>query len=482
MQKEEFIKSLIEKGALITPDVLSLTEQELAKIVEKLPKELKGVVIDKKFVDSLTSETKSKTEETRFQGDARVKIVKSYEGTLKKREISDFIFYLKARYSQLKRILLERSSLQEATSINKLSSEGCVIGLVYDVRKTASGNYVIRLEDPTGAIDCVISKSNGIVEDAKEIVHDEVIGVKGVKSGASLFVKELCFPDVPIEIKPKHAKEECYAAFISDTHFGLKQFLQEDFERFLRWLNKEECSAEDEEIIDKIRYLFVLGDIVEGVGVYPNQEKDLEVKDIYEQYKLAADYFARVPKHISIIICPGNHDAVRLLEPQPGFDKEFAEPLFKLSNAYLVSNPAMVNIHASKDFPGYNVLLYHGFSFPYYAENVESIRSQGGLLRADLIMKFLLRKRHLSPAHTSNLYVPDPEKDFLVIDKIPDVFASGHIHRLTVTTYRNIFCFNCSCWASQTEDMERRGIVPEPSKVILLNLKTRNVIVKDFAK
>ena len=35
--------------------------------------------------------------------------------------------------------------------------------------------------------------------------------------------------------------------------------------------------ASQEQIIQKINYLFISGDIIEGVGIYPSQEKDLEI-------------------------------------------------------------------------------------------------------------------------------------------------------------------------------------------------------------
>ena len=116
----------------------------------------------------------------------------------------------------------------------------------------------------------------------------------------------------------------------------------------------------------------------------------------------------------------------------------------------------------------------------YYADNIDSIRSKGGQKRADLIMKSLLQKRHLAPTHTSNLYIPDSEEDPLVISTIPDFFITGHIHRVSVTNFRNITMANCSCWTAITEDQEKRGILPQPAKVPVINLKTRDVKIINF--
>jgi hypothetical protein len=97
-------------------------------------------------------------------------------------------------------------------------------------------------------------------------------------------------------------------------------------------------------------------------------------------------------------------------------------------------------------------------------------------------MKYLLQRRHLAPTHKSNLYIPDPKKDPLVIDKIPDFFITGHIHRVSLSNYKNITMVNCSCWTDITEDSEKRGLQPQPAKVPIINLKTREVKIINFAK
>ena len=121
-------------------------------------------------------------------------------------------------------------------------------------------------------------------------------------------------------------------------------------------------------------------------------------------------------------------------------------------------------------------------SLIYYANNIESIRNAGGQKRPDLIMQALLKKRHLAPSHTSNLYVPDTESDPLVIENIPDFFITGHIHRVSVANYKNITLINGSCWTDITEDQEKRGLAPQPAKIPIINLKTREVKIINFFK
>ena len=110
------------------------------------------------------------------------------------------------------------------------------------------------------------------------------------------------------------------------------------------------------------------------------------------------------------------------------------------------------------------------------------IRNQGGYDRADLIMQFLLNKRHLAPTHTSTLYIPDVKQDPLVIEKLPDIFITGHIHKSTIKNYRNITLVCGSCWQAKTPFQEKVGHNPEPARVPVLNLQTRNFKLLKFGK
>ena len=97
-----------------------------------------------------------------------------------------------------------------------------------------------------------------------------------------------------------------------------------------------------------------------------------------------------------------------------------------------------------------------------------------------MIMKHNLKARHLGPTHNSIQYVPDKEEDHLVIDKVPDFYLSGHIHKTTALNYRGVTLIGAGCWTEQTADQEKRGIVPDPAKILVVNLRTREVKVLNF--
>ena len=65
--------------------------------------------------------------------------------------------------------------------------------------------------------------------------------------------------------------------------------------KFIMWLKGEYGTEKQKEVARKVKYLFVVGDVVVGVGIYPGQEGDLEIKDIYQQYEEATKYLRENP-------------------------------------------------------------------------------------------------------------------------------------------------------------------------------------------
>jgi DNA polymerase II small subunit len=486
------ITSFLEKGIFVSPEIAkdAILLEKLAKIDEKL---LGSVTfIDKDFLNSIGVSTSSSEDEAEEQKEEKitnkVNVLFSYNKEPGKVIVNDFVAHFNKRFEALSSILRQRQEMQKVTSISRIKNKTgresvTIMGLVYEKAVTKNKNIILTLEDPSGKVKIIFGdRKKELFEQAKELVLDELIGVEGIIGGNFVIANQLFIPDVPLIKDLKKSPAEEYLALIGDPHFGSKVFLKKEFDDFIEWINQRKGSEEQKEIASKIKYLVIVGDLVEGVGIYPGQEQDLEIKDIKEQYALFAQYLKKIPSSISIIACPGNHDVGRISEPQPPLLHKYAESLRKLPNVILLSNPAFVNVGATNDFSGFDLLLYHGGSLIYYSDHIDSIRQKGGQKRPDLIMKRLLQMRHLAPSHTSNLYTPDPTFDPLVINKIPDFFITGHIHRVSISNYKNITLINCSCWVGITEDQEKRGLQPQPGRVPLVNLHTREVKVINFFK
>ncbi|MBU0470905.1 MAG: DNA-directed DNA polymerase II small subunit [Nanoarchaeota archaeon] len=415
-----------------------------------------------------------------------IEIVTSFKNVPKKYVVKDFTQIFLSRYRFLEGLLRNRKELENTMAINRLLSKKekdnvALIGLVEDISETQKGNLILTLEDPTGKIKVLVTKTNkNLYGFAKELVVDEVVGISGISGDKIIFADAIIWPDIPSNNELKKSDKEEYMIFLSDIHVGSNLFMKEEFEKFLKWLNGELGNEKQREIAKNIKYIAIAGDLVDGIGIYPSQLEELKIKDIILQYQEFNNLIKQIPSNKQIIICPGNHDAVHLAEPQSAFDKSFSPTLFDLPNVTLVTNPAMVNVGKTKTFPGFNVLLYHGSSFDYYVAHVESIRNNGGYHRADLIMKFLLKRRHLAPSFKSTPYFPGHKEDPLLIKKIPDFFVSGHIHYSNISNYKGITTICGSCWQEKTSFQEKMGHEPEPARVPIVNLKTREVKILKF--
>ncbi len=415
-------------------------------------------------------------------------ILKSYNKPPEKKDVQDFVGHYKARYNSLKKILASRPELATVISINRLYNkqnreEAALIGIVIDKSITKNNHLLFSIEDITGTINVMVSqKKEELYTQAKDILVDEVIGIKGTMGEKIVFATQLFIPDIPKTNILKKSPHEVYAAFISDVHIGSRLFLEEDLLKFIRWLNLESGNEGQKELAKKVKYLFIAGDLVDGIGIFPSQYEELAIPDITEQYNKAAEILSKVRKDINMILIPGNHDAGRISEPQPPLNKQYAEKLYEIPNLTITTNPSLVNIASTPEFEGINVLVYHGYSYDFYAEQVESIRRSGiGIShRVSSVMKYLLQRRHLAPVHGSTLFIPDKEEDPLVIDKIPDIFVSGHIHKADIISYNNVTLICSSCWQSRSDFQEKTGHTPEPGRVPLVNLKTRETKMLKF--
>ncbi len=409
---------------------------------------------------------------------SNIKIINNFNQINESRDINNWLGYYNKRYDILSSSLSRRVEMRPVISINRVdhfSSNNSfgLIGLVNDFRETSNGNFVIELEDPSGTINVLVSKGSAAFGLVNELILDEVIGVNVRKNGRWLFVDQIIFPDIPMHEK-KESGDDSYAVFLSDSHVGSVDFLEDSFQKVFDWINSGDV------VSSKIKYLFIVGDLVDGVGVYPEQDKELAIKNIYKQYERVNDFLKQVPKSIKIVITPGNHDAVRLSQPQPPLINDFTKALNN-DNITFVSNPSMVNIHAINGFSGFDILLYHGNSYDYYINNVPLLRSKG-YDDAVGVMEFLLRKRHLAPTHGSTLVAPSIADDLMLINKVPDVFVSGHTHHSGIGSYKGVSLVNASCFQSQSSFQKRLGIKPQPGKVPIMSLNNGKFFIKDFMK
>ena len=377
-------------------------------------------------------------------------------------ELENIIAYFKSRYEKLANILSKRPELRNYTKIADIDDgmdSLSMILMVREIRSSKNGHKIVEFEDDTGNISVLFSKNNEeMFAEAEKLVKDEVVGVIANKSDDRNFAfgQQIINPGV-LRIPDKEM--DFGIVFLSDIHIGSLTFLEDAFQRFIDWINCEASDEEQRRVAEDVKYLIISGDIVDGIGVYPNQDKELAIKDITEQYNEAARFLGNIRSDIKIIIAPGNHDASRVAEPQPAVPEEYAKALYELDNVEFISNPGVVSLD------GINVLIYHGRSFDDMVMAVKEFEYE----KSEIIMEELLKKRHLAPLYGERTPLASELEDYLVIDEVPDIFHTGHIHINSYKRFKGVHLINSGTFQTQTEFQKIYNINPTPAEVPIIH-------------
>ncbi len=477
------VLTVLEKGYQVHPDALGVLQKVGDNIdVEGILMDILRVktsagqidkVISKTDVEQLLGSFLHKENEDAKQVELDISSI--YEVKFDPSEIlrpdqEDISFrsLFRSRFYKLLSLASKRPEIKDIESLSGILSSNVegrfVAGLVFE--KRIKQNVVqLVLDDLTGKAQ-VIVLDDKLRDVAGEVLLDQMVLVKlRGRSRGVLIADDVFFPDIPDRV-PSKADRKVYALLLSDLHVGSRTFLLESVMRLLKWLNE----GDSDYVASRIRYLVIAGDSIDGVGVYPGQEGDLDIHSVEEQYLKVAELLEHVPKHIRIFVSPGNHDAVRQALPQPRISKKYAEPLFKLENVTMIGNPALINLH------GVNVLVYHGRSLD------DVIASTPGLTvsRPALAMKILLRARHLAPIYGGRTQLSPEVEDLLIIDEVPDILHSGHLHVIDSERYRGTLLVNSGTWQSQTGFQARMGIEPNPGIAPIVDLSTLDMLAKSF--
>lgn len=372
-----------------------------------------------------------------------------------------------SRFEKLRRIISDRPEAAGLKSIatakgTKPGDEMFVCGLVTSKVVDRSVTRLV-LEDPTGSFEGVIFDGK-IQEKAATLLTDQFVMVKIVGGKSGQIIKDLTLPDVP-DRQANRSETEVFAAFLSDLHVGSKYFMDEEFSEFVAWLTSPDAVAR------KIRFVLIAGDVIDGVGIYPNQDKELNHHTVEKQLERVRELLERIPKNVKIFIMPGNHDPGRRALPQPAIPKKYNAALWEQENVVMVGNPATVSLN------GVRVLMFHGQSIDDIVKTTPGLNYDSPVN----VMEHLLRARHLSPIYGSQTPIAPEEEDLLVVEEIPDIFHVGHVHRAQLGMYRGILLLNSGSWQKQTPFQASVGMTPNPGIAIMVNLKTFKVLHQNYS-
>jgi len=391
--------------------------------------------------------------------------------------IEEYLEYFQDRFKKIQRFLRQRMDAKDATPISQalrasINSKVKIIGMITEKREYKQTIF-FRIEDlETSATVLVSGRANPeVMEKAQAILMDQVVCISTIKGRNDLLIAEdFIWPDIP-QKTPNKASSSIYAALISDLHVGSKMFMAKEFNRFVLWLKGKFGNGDLRKMAGHVKYVIIAGDLVDGIGVYPKQEEELAIRDIYEQYREVSRLLEQIPDYIEVIIIPGNHDASRKALPQPALPRNYAEPLHEARKIYSLGNPSTVNLH------GLELLLYHGRSLDDLVAAVPNVSFQ----TPDKAMKLLLQCRHLAPIYGQRTPIAPEKRDFMVIERPPDIFHSGHVHIFKYNTYRGVLTVNSGAWQKQTEYQKTMGLNPTPGIVPIVSLQTLQVSPVSFA-
>lgn len=395
-------------------------------------------------------------------------------------KMSDINSCFSDRLEKIRKMIIANSNLpkppQEIARLNSEYSryqgyENTVvaIGLVNEPRYTKNGHLMWGIEDETGEMTCLLTKRQGDDRDrAQEMIlesglmPDDVLGVSGSfsQTGDVFYVSDLFFP-----LKQKHQKSSSEhgvsVAFLSDIHVGSKTFLEVQWHKMVRWFNTDPLAK-------TIKYLILSGDCVDGVGIYPGQDKELAIPDLYGQYTEFARLLELLPEWVECVMLPGNHDAVRPAEPQPTFEKDIQQDY---NSTTFVGNPCDFSLN------GVRVLSYHGKSIDDFVAGLRTVTYSDPVEA----MRQMLRRRHLAPQWGGKTPLsPEPE-DGLVINEVPDIFVTGHVHGHACVDFKGTTLICSSTWQDQTSYQRMLGFQPKPCMLTIVNLKSHVTTAIPFA-
>ena len=460
----------LNKGFQIHPDALEILHKidvrELGQIIKDVVKEKtkqKQFLINEEDFEIYLGIKDDEEHQVEFEilSDPTEKIT-SAEG------VEGYGALFASRFNKLRQIMSDRpeskkvKDIASVKSITKNDDELYVWGLVTD-RKSDRNITKITVEDPTSSMEIVVFE--GDLKDAADtLLMDQFAMFKIVPAkNGGFFAKDIILPDIP-EHTTNRSKTETYAVFLSDLHVGSKFFMEEELSEFIKWISSADPIAR------KIRFVVIGGDLIDGVGVFPGQDKVLDQLTTEDQLQKTFEVLDKIPKHIKVFLISGNHDAGRKALPQPAIPKMYNSELWDRENFFMLGNPSMVSLN------GVKVLMYHGQSID------DVVRTTPGVSydKPAAVMRHFLKARHMSPIYGSRTPIAPETEDMMVIDDVPDIFHSGHVHFVGLDMYKGVLIVNSGAWQRQTDFQESVGITPTPGMAIIVNLQTMKVYQKDF--
>ncbi len=472
MTQKELVFKLLKRGINVSPNALKILSGMDDSLVDEIISAYEEVVVlEEKHIREFLEGFKRDNEPPPMPSlPDELVIERDPNGLGVEGKVDEFIRLMQYRFNKLKEILSEKMHL-EPIPIAMLQGNSrrdgdrvVVIGMIMEKKYYQDRTIRIDLDDESGSIQVNFRYGSEAWELVDRIPVDSVVAIRGVYYRGRITGERVYLPDLNGKERSK-AEVPVKVALISDLHIGSKYFNEKALNRFLDWLKSEE--ARD------VKYLIIGGDLIDGIGVYPNQEEELLIPDVYKQYEKAATLLERIPDRVKVIYIPGNHEPVRQAEPQPKVPKKYVEPLLEaIPDMIMLGNPAVFKIL------GVRFYVYHGRSLNAIFKHIPGLQP----VKPNTVvesMEWLIKLRHLAPIWGEHPIAPEVT-DWLVMDLVPDVLHTGHIHVYGVGEYKGVKVVNSGTFEEETPYIKSLGIKVTVGKVPIVDLSNLEIKIKDF--
>jgi DNA polymerase II small subunit len=443
-----------DKEIIIDENLFSIKKDSFDKYKEKMDENLK-IIYDSNDKINSGEGIEGYTSLFRSRYEKSLKILSLRQDSKKVKKIE----LVKQLFNQSK---INSNSMSKEDSANSLFIAGLVMN-----KDIKNNSYDLTIDDQSGLLTAT-TYNEDIKKQISMLTVDQMVMIEFENNSKRRknAIKNIFSLDIPDRI-PNRSKSEIFSILISDLHIGSKFFMEKEFQNFLEWLNGNEYNKD---IISKTKYICICGDLIDGIGIFPNQDKELLEKDSYSQMEHAIKILSQIPKHMKVFLIPGNHDLGRRALPQPAIPKKYAEKLYSLDNITMLGNPCMINME------GIKILMFHGQSLDDIIASIPGLSYS----KPAEAMKILLKSRHLSPIYGQRTPIAPEKEDMMIIEDVPDVLHSGHVHVIDVDSYKGTLLVNSGAWQSQTPFQQTMGITPTPGIAIAINLSNLKPYKIDF--
>lgn len=475
MLETEIVRRALRKGLNLSPEALALLskleEEELERILDSLSEKL---VVDLNDLSAIIQLQQVVKETREFEGEKLpedLSVILKPSGLGIRGTPEEFMKFIRFRFERIKSILMRRVDLEPIPiaelkfSASRNGDSVLIIGMVMEKMTAKDRSLKMGIEDETGSITVIFRRESKNWELADKVPVDSVIAVRGTYSNGKIYADTLLLPDLgKEEVEVRYYDGEI--ALISDVHIGSKYFNERAFENFIRWLSSEHAS--------EVKYLAICGDLVDGIGVYPNQEEELRIADVQKQFEYAGKLLSRIPSRIRVIYIPGNHEPVRQAEPQNELPRDYLDILIDANpNILHLPNPTMIGIGPVR------FLLYHGRSLNALMKHIPGLQPVTPQTVVEA-MSWILRLRNLAPIYGEHPLSPE-ERDWLLLEEVPHAIHSGHIHVYGVGEYKGVKLINSGTFENETPYIKSLGIDVTVGVVPVLDLKNLDVKLLNFS-